>query len=45
MVTREVGVVERAFLKWEDVSRVCDKEALLIVNRFMCIPEYVYSVI
>ena len=43
MVTWEVVVVERAFLKWTDVSRLCDKEALLI--RFMCIPEYMYSVI
>ena len=38
MVTREVGVVERAFLKWTDVVRLCDKEALLRVIRF-----HVYS--
>ena len=45
MVTREVVVVERVFLKWMDVFRLGDKEALLIVIRFMCIPEYMYSVI
>ena len=44
-MTREIKIIERAFLKWADVSRLCDKEALLIVIRFMCIPGYVYSVI
>ena len=42
MVTREVGVVERAFLKWTDVVRLWDKEALLIVIRCMRIPEFVW---
>ena len=35
MVTREVVVVERVFLKWTDVFRLGDKEALLIVIRFI----------
>ena len=34
-------MVERAFLKWTDVLRIWDKEALLIVIRFMCIPDVI----
>ena len=38
MVTREVGVVERAFFKWTDVFRIMAKRS--VINSYQI---YVYS--